>query len=388
MKNSKQRLIGCLLFLVFSLFNVSLPAAEKNPQKKLQLVKQELAKISRNLKNTEKTKSKQLKNIQSFDVDIAQLSNRLKTVKLQTSTTKKEISTLKTLSDSLSASIISNKKSLSRMSRALYLRGDDNYLKILMNHSDANEQSRMRAYYGYFYRAFEQQQMLLSNDLVQLKQVNKALEEKLAQYTLLLKKMEKETASLKLKRKNKKSYLAKLDKQIKSKQRKIKTLKSSRKTLEKLLTALKKRKHREKMERLSGMSFAKSKGRLKWPVKGKLRRKFGQSRANTGLKWRGVLLAAKAGENVIAIDGGTIVFSDWLSGYGFVIIVDHGKNYMSLYGHNQQLLKSVGDKVLRGDVIAEAGNSGRLGKPGVYFEIRRKGKPVNPSKWMVARNSR
>ncbi len=388
MQNNKQRLITCLLFFFFSGINASLSAAEKNPQKKLQLVKQELTQISRNLKNTEKTKSNQLKNIQSFDADIAKLSRQLKTAKTQTNATKTKISVLKTRSDNLAASILSNKKGLSKMSHALYLRGDDNYLKILMNHSDANEQSRMRAYYDYFYRAFEQQQTVLSNDLAQLSQVNEALEKKLTQYILLLKKIKKETSSLQIKRKSKKLYLTTLDKQIRSKQQKIRTLNSSRKTLEKLLTALKKRKHREKMARLSGMSFAKSKGRLQWPVKGKLRHKFGQSRGNTDLKWRGVLLAAKAGENVKTIDGGTIVFSDWLRGYGFVIIIDHGKNYMSLYGYNQQLLKSVGDKVLRGDVIAEAGNSGRLGEPGVYFEIRRKGKPVNPAKWMVARSSR
>jgi len=377
-----------LLCFISCCFLSSLSAAEKNPQKKLQLVKKELIQINKDLKKTEKKKTQQTKKIQAFDVEIASLHKKLKKIKRDKKATSKEIKTLKTKSSAVTKRIKENKANLAEMTRALYQLGEQNYLKIILNNNDASEQSRMRIYYDYFYQAFEKQQQQLNLDLAEIIAIDEALVQKIEEYDALLLKLKKETDSLIAKRKNKKTYLAKLDKKIKTKRSRLKTLKSSRKTLEKVLKALKKRKHREKMERLSGMSFAKHKGRLKWPVNGKLRHKYGQARANSGLKWRGVLISAKTGEKVRAVDSGTVVFSDWLSGYGFVLILDHGKGYMSLYGHNQQLLKEVGEKVKDGDAIAEAGSSGRLGKPGLYFEIRRNGKPVNPAKWMMARKKR
>jgi len=360
----------------------------KNPQKKLQQVKQELIQINQNLNKTKKIKSKEQKKIKAFDAEISKLSRKLRQLRTKKTATNKEVTELKEKNAYLEGEISKNTAAVSAMSRAIYLQGDDNYLKILMNQGSASEQSRMRIYSEYFYRAFETSQAKLTKDLLESEKINRALEAKLEEYTKLLKENKKQAKVLEASRKKKKAYIAKLNREIKSNKRKVASLASSQKTLEKLVRALKKRKHREKLQKLSGMSFAKHKGKLQWPVKGKISRKYGQSRSSGGLKWRGVLLDAKSGEKVKAIDGGTVVFSDWLSGYGFVVIIDHGKNYMSLYGHNQSLLKSVGEKVLSGDVIAEAGSSGRLGKTGLYFEIRRKGKPVNPVKWMVSRRSR
>jgi len=387
-KLSKQFLGFYLLCLISCCFLSPLSAAEKNPQKKLQLVKKELIQINKDLKKTKIKKTQQAKKIQAFDVEIANLRNKLKKIGLAKKNTSKEIKSLKIKSSALNKRIQENKNNLAEMTRALYQLGEEKYLKIILNNNDTSEQSRMRTYYDYFYQAFETQQQQLNFDLAEIATIDEALAQKISEYDILLQELKKETDSLVTERKNKKTYLAKLNKKIKNKKSRLKTLKSSRKTLEKILKTLKKRKHREKMQRLSGMSFAKHKGRLKWPVNGKLRHKYGQPRANSGLKWRGVLISAKTGEKVRAVDGGTVVFSDWLSGYGFVLILDHGKGYMSLYGHNQQLLKNVGERVKVGDIIAEAGSSGRLGKPGLYFEIRRNGKPVNPAKWMLARKKR
>ena len=376
--------ICCCLFLVIS----PLFSAEKNPDQKLQLIKKELIQINADLKKTTQEKNQQIKKIKAFDVEIASLRKKLGKFKIERRSTKKEIEQLKLKSSRLTISLKKNINTLAKMTRALYEMGDENYLKIILNHSNAGEQDRMRFYYEYFYKTFEKQQITLKDNINELVLINDALTQKLSEYDILLKKLKKETESLKNERKSKRIYLAKLNQKIKSKKSRIKLLKSSRKTLAKILKALKKRKHREAEAKLSGMSFAENKGRLKWPVKGKIRRKFGQIRSNTGLRWRGVLISAKLGAKVSAVENGTVVFSDWLSGYGFVLIIDHRKGYLSLYGHNQQLLKSVGDKVKAGDIIAESGNSGRLGESGLYFEIRRNGKPVNPAKWMMARKRR
>ncbi|WP_394172185.1 murein hydrolase activator EnvC family protein [Thalassotalea litorea] len=99
------------------------------------------------------------------------------------------------------------------------------------------------------------------------------------------------------------------------------------------------------------------------------------------MRWKGVLMTAPVGQPVYTIHNGTVLFADWLKGYGLVVVVDHGDGYMSLYGHNQTLLKNVGDRVEIGEPIALVGQSGGQNRAGLYFEIRHKGKPVNPKLW-------
>jgi septal ring factor EnvC (AmiA/AmiB activator) len=127
-------------------------------------------------------------------------------------------------------------------------------------------------------------------------------------------------------------------------------------------------------------AFARLRGKLAWPAAGKLVARFGETRAG-GLKWSGVLLAGEAGAPVRAIYRGRIVYADWLPGLGLLAIIDHGDGYMSLYGHNQQLYKAVGEQVEAGDTIAAIGDTGGRSRPELYFEIRKGGSPVDPRKW-------
>jgi len=128
-------------------------------------------------------------------------------------------------------------------------------------------------------------------------------------------------------------------------------------------------------------TFGKRRGRLKWPVKGKVKRLFGKSRQAANLKWKGVLIASTEGREVKAISHGRVAYADWLRGYGMLVIIDHGDGYMTLYGYNQALYKETGDWVEEGEVIATVGRSGGQLKSGLYFEVRVKGKPSNPIKW-------
>ncbi|MEM7279930.1 MAG: peptidoglycan DD-metalloendopeptidase family protein, partial [Pseudomonadota bacterium] len=131
--------------------------------------------------------------------------------------------------------------------------------------------------------------------------------------------------------------------------------------------------------------FAQFKGNLSWPVKGRFLERYGDSRGVGSLTWQGVLIEAKPGDKIKAISGGQVVFADWMRNLGQLLIVKHDEHYMTLYAHNQSLLKAVGDTVQAGDVIASVGNSGGHEKPGLYFEIRHDGKPVDPASWLSKR---
>lgn len=134
-------------------------------------------------------------------------------------------------------------------------------------------------------------------------------------------------------------------------------------------------------------AFAKLKGKLTMPTKGQIVARFGQKRAGAAstLPWRGLLIRAKQGQNVVATAAGTVVFSDWMRGFGNLLIVDHGSNYLSVYANNETLFKSVGQAVKQGETIASVGRSGGEDSPGLYFELRYKGKPFDPSVW-IAKN--
>ena len=138
---------------------------------------------------------------------------------------------------------------------------------------------------------------------------------------------------------------------------------------------------RDDFSKLKG-DFSSLKGQLPWPVKGRLTNKFGSARAeSTESIWDGVLIDASEGTEIRAVTSGKVVFSDWLRGYGLLIIIDHGKGYMTLYAFNQSLYRQVGEWVDAGEVIASVGQSGGRSHSGLYFGIRNKGKPVDPLEW-------
>ncbi|MDR0634499.1 MAG: peptidoglycan DD-metalloendopeptidase family protein [Azoarcus sp.] len=132
----------------------------------------------------------------------------------------------------------------------------------------------------------------------------------------------------------------------------------------------------------SGVSFAQLRGRLNFPVTGELIGRFGSPRAGQGTTWRGVFIRAANGAEVRAVSDGEVVFSDWLRGYGNLLIVDHGGGYLSIYGNNDALYKEVGDTVRGGEGVASVGASGVEGDSGLYFEIRHRGQAVDPMQWV------
>lgn len=132
-------------------------------------------------------------------------------------------------------------------------------------------------------------------------------------------------------------------------------------------------------------AFAQLRGRLRLPVRGELLNRFGTPRADGGSSWRGVFIRAGAGGEVKAVAAGRIAFADWLRGFGNLVIVDHGDDYLSIYGYNESLLRGVGQTVRAGDAIASVGNSGGSEESGLYFELRHRGQPIDPLRWVSLR---
>ena len=174
--------------------------------------------------------------------------------------------------------------------------------------------------------------------------------------------------------------MAKLQSYISDQGRQLQVLQRNEQEIETLVNQLR---HQENIVKSfeEVPPFTNLKGKLKWPVIGKIGAHYGRSRKGGKLKWQGVLIRAVSGADVHAVSTGKVIFADWFRNLGLLIIIDHGNGYMSLYGHNERLLKKVGDWVLADESIAKVGDTGGQEQPNLYFEIRSSGMPVDPALW-------
>lgn len=284
------------------------------------------------------------------------------------------------------ATLLSNKAQQSQAIASTLLQaykmGNQSHIKLLINQTDPTRITRLLSYHRYISqaRANKIQQYLVT--LTEIEAVETTI---LASQVALSKKsdaLSQQRLSLDKEQASRKKTLASLNQNLADKQRSLSEQVNDRKRLQTLID-----KAQAALAALPKPSNVKSfkavRGTLKLPVSGKIVHRFGNKRANGKLKWKGLFIASREGSPVTSVHFGRVIFADYLKGYGLLVIIDHGNNYMSLYAHNQSVTKKPGDKVAAGTVIARAGNSGGNTQAGVYFEIRHKGQPLNPSPWFA-----
>src|SRR3954470_13280205 len=265
--------------------------------------------------------------------------------------------------------------------RAAYMIGRQEPLKLLLNQREPSEFGRVLVYYQYFGRARAAQISAIDTHLGELATLDEGLAAEEQRLTALEDQQQGELSRLQSARERRGRALVSLDTETRSRAQELERLKEQQGGLEKLVRELRRALERlDKFPTDSKDAFARLRGRLTWPVAGKLVASFGQTRAG-GVKWDGVLLAGTQGTPVRAVYHGRVVYADWLSGLGLLTIIDHGDGYLSLYGHNERLYKEVGERVTAGDTIASVGDSGGRASPALYFEIRKAGRPVDPRPW-------
>jgi septal ring factor EnvC (AmiA/AmiB activator) len=259
--------------------------------------------------------------------------------------------------------------------------GQQEPLKLLLNQRDPAEAGRVLVYYQYFGRARASQIAAIDAHLADLARLDAELAAEEERLAALEERQQGELSRLQSGRERRGRALVTLESESKNRARELERLKEQQGGLEKLVREL--RRALERLDRFPSDSkdaFAKLKGRLAWPVAGRLVASFGQTRAG-GVKWDGMLVTGTQGAPVRAIYHGRVVYADWLSGLGLLTIIDHGDGYLSLYGHNERLYKEVGERVTAGDTIATLGDSGGRPRAELYFEIRKAGRPIDPRPW-------
>lgn len=268
--------------------------------------------------------------------------------------------------------------------RAAYVNGREEHLKLLLNQQDPAGFGRMLAYYGYFGRARADRIGNIRDKLEHLALVREKIAAENERLKGLESQQEKELAALHSAQQQRTRTVQAIESQIKSQGGELKRLESQAKGLEKLIADL--RKALRDVPVAKQAPFEPLRGKLPWPVQqGKVLARFGQPRAGGSMRWQGMMIGTDRGARVRAPFAGRVVYADWLPGMGLMIVLDHGGGYLSLYGHNEEVFRSVGDAVAAGDVIGAVGDSGGHNQPALYFEVRRGREPVNPENWLQRR---
>jgi septal ring factor EnvC (AmiA/AmiB activator) len=356
-------------------------ADTRKTEAELQAVKSEIERVTRQVSEEQVERDRLSRELRTAEVSVGKARENLDGVRRGRAERASKRATLATEKRAREADLAQNRSALAGQLRAAYLIGREEPLKLLLNQKDPERAGRMFAYYSYFGRARAEQIHGIENDVQAIAALDEQVQAEDSKLAELEKQQRADLMELEQAREKRSGVLASLTAESNSHAQSLARLKSQQGGLEKLLREL--RRAIEKFPIDNNDAFAHLRGKLAWPVGGKLMARFGEPRAG-GVKWDGVLVATERGAPVRAVYGGRVIYADWLPGLGLLTIVDHGEGYMSLYGHNERLYKAVGERVSPGDTIGSAGDSGGSSRPELYFEIRKAGKAVDPRPWFRA----
>lgn len=375
------------LMLVLLVFNtVSIADDKSAKEKQLKTLLRKIDKLKKSIDVKEDNKSSYTKQLKSVERKIGKVNQQI-------SATDKKITAKKSELKALQATRLKHQQKLSQENDylaeqvyAAFTLGRQERAKLLFSQQNPQALQRNLVYYQYFSNA----RVALINDVQRNIDKIIATEELIRQAQLELeqnqKSLETQIKGLKVDLGKRKTIISSLSKELKQQGGSLSRLKDEATQLQNLIKSIEEIFVDAPESEISQKAFAELKGKLAWPVKGKLKKLFGRNKPQSELRWQGIVIEAPNGRQVKAVSHGRIAFSDWLRGLGNLVIIDHGNSYLSLYGHNESLYKSAGEWVEAGDVISTIGNSGGQIKSGLYFEIRKKGRPQNPTGWCKAKN--
>ncbi|MBC9252536.1 peptidase M23 [Pseudomonas alcaligenes] len=387
-------------------------------QKQLDAARADVAELKKLLEQLQKEKSGVQKDLKRTETEMGTLEKQVKGLQQEMNKSEQELQRLDQEKKKLQQSRLEQQRLIGIQARAAYQGGQQEPLRLLLNQQQPEKFSRTLTYYDYLGKARLEQLATFNETIRQLGNVESDIATQQNQLQEQKSALDGRREQLAAARKERQQALAKLNQEFAARDQKLKARQQEQTELTQVLKTIEEtlaRQAREAAEarRLAeleqqqsrdpkrkplplgpavssagatyGGPFASAKGKLPWPVDGRLVARYGSPRGgDERAKWDGVLIGAAAGSQVHAVHGGRVVFADWLRGAGLLVILDHGNGFLSLYGHNQSLLKDAGDIVKAGEAIATVGTSGGQDTPALYFAIRQQGRASDPAKWCRA----
>lgn len=363
-------------------------------QEELDNLRKHISVLQKELEKTSESQSEATDELRESERAISNSKRKLAELSLQHRAADQTLEKLRQQAQQLEKNIQNQQAMLSKLLHQQYVGGKQEYFKLLLNNHDPDQAAREMRYYEYIARSRSAWLNMLRVNLAQLNEVVQQTQQKSGEITAL---QAEENAQQKILEKDKRArqqVISQFAQQLKQQRHEIGRLQRDENRLSQLIAKLSKMLTRQKDKgvfnndklpdnRFDGKPFEQLKGKLTLPVMGEVVNKFGSARPDSTVLWRGLMLRAANGQPVKSVAAGRVVFADWLRGFGNLLIIDHGKGYMSLYGNNETLYKQVGDILRGGDTVAAVGNSGGNEDSGVYFELRHRGEPIDPLKWIA-----
>jgi septal ring factor EnvC (AmiA/AmiB activator) len=382
--NNPIRSLLCFVFIILASQTAFAQSKEQSSPdtKELEtiqnLIESTQAQLDKKLADSERLQQE----LKLAELKIAQTATLLNQTDKKLKSTRAKLVKLNAEKNVIQTRINEQQSALASQVKSAYMAGDYDFAKMIFNQEDAGKFERVLTYYQYLNKARQEAIENFQGLVKALNSVQLELDSQATQLLGLVADQANQSSKLRTQQEKRIGSFRALERQIETDQARVAQLQQQESDLteaiEKAEIAAQQARERTDIE-LVGLSGKER--QLLVPAKGSIQRLFGKRRQGQ-VQWKGIVINSKAGASVKAVSDGVVLYADWLKGFGLVTIVDHGKGYMSVYGRNQALLKNVGDMVKAGDTISLVGNSGGQELPGLYFEIRHKGKALNPSKWL------
>lgn len=389
-----------LLCLGLGLHLSAAQAAPDSRQEELADLRAKIQALQREVEQATEDRSEAADALKKSERSISDLNRSLRQLEQRQRELSANLKQLAQDSQATQAEIDEQRKRLAALLRQRYAHGGNDAIKLMLSGQNPGESARALEYYGYIGRARNQLIREYQSSLTRMQNLEASTREKQASLEQVRQERVAQRAALEAEKAARQEVLYKLSSQIRRQRNEIKTLEQDEKRLTQLIERLARMaaarkaskpsapsRPGEKVDRvvdasLAGLDFARLKGKLALPVAGEILHRFGQDRPGGGPAWKGLFIRARQGQEVRAVGTGKVAFADWLRGFGNLLIIDHGDGFLSLYSNNESLYKQAGDPVRAGDVVATVGASGGQDEPGLYFELRRLGKPFDPMGWV------
>lgn len=363
---------------------LSAPSAADN-QQQLDEVEAQLAQRQSQAASQKQNIEQLQQDLKKQEVAIANSSSQLRQTNNLLSQLGQRQSELEQQQQQLQAQLSEQQQRLAEQIQGAYQQGHSDYLKMLLNQQQGSDLERMLSYYHYLSKARAEAMQALRESQLQLAELSDELERNREELVSQQQQQKQQQQQLAKQQDQRKQRLAKLREALSGEEAQIEQLQIAQQHLKNIITQEIEAQQRE-LERSTAPldGLAKSKGKLPWPLTGRVLHSYNSpNRGQT--RWQGMVIDSHPGTAVKAVAEGNVVFADWLRGYGLVIVLDHGDEYLSLYGYNQSLTREVGERVKPGDTIAHAGNTGGQPTNSLFFQLRHHGNTLNPNQWLARR---
>jgi len=380
--NRTLRLAGLLTGLMLACAAIP-PAAQATTEKpaKLKRLRAEIARLQAQEASDLKRKHHVQAQLSTLEKKIADTTRALDNLAARMHSLESKQKTLQAKSARAKGRAHAASKELAAALRAAFVLGREPQLKLALNGDNPATVARMLGYYGYYSKARAARLMTLSRTVEHYQSLQQQLAATASDLHRATQRRQASLAELERTRQARQTIMAQLDRDIASKHNRATRLQRDATRLSELIDSVNQDLADVPTNLLNDVNFGELRGRLPWPIAGQLVNRYGSHRAGGDLTWEAVRIAAPTGTAIHAIAYGRVAYAGWLPYYGLVLMIDHGSGYLTVYGHNETIYKQVGDWVKPGDLVATVGASGGQEKPMLYFQIRYKGKTLNPQRW-------